>query len=79
MVSGHTRGVRHKTGSDFIGPPCLGETDNMIVIKHNILTRSLKKHHNFPLHNHKTIDIKPIAKIDVSADTQRHCSTTFYQ
>jgi hypothetical protein len=79
MASGHTRGVRHESGSCFTEPHCLCGTSDMRPIKNNILTVLLKKSDNFSLRSRKTIDIKPIAQINVSAIDPRHCSTTFYQ
>jgi hypothetical protein len=79
MASGHTRGMRHESGSCFTGPPCLCGTSGMGSIKNKISTILSKKTDNFSLRSRKTIDIKPIAQINVLAIDPRHCSTTFYQ
>ena len=79
MALDHTSGVRLETGTDFTGSPHLHQTGNMKSIKDNILTILLKKHFNLSLHSLKTVDIKPIDKLNVLAIDPRHCSTTFYQ
>ncbi len=79
MAVDHTRGVRFETGNMLTGLPCLYEIDDMGPMKNNCFKFSSKNYHNFSLHDHKTVDIKPIERIDVSAVFQRHCSTTFYQ
>ena len=79
MALGHDSGVRLETGTDFKGSPHLHQIGNMKPIQNRILAILLKKHFNLSLHSLNTADIKPIAKIDVSVDSQRHCSTTFYQ
>ncbi len=74
MASGHTRGVRHETGSCFADPPRLCKTDDMRPIKNNMLTVLLKTSHIFSLHSRKTIDIKPIGKITVPQNLQSPCA-----
>ena len=75
----HTGGVRLETREIIIELPRICETSDMKQIKDNILRFFIKKHSKFSLHSHKTDDINPIIKINVSVAYLRHCSTTFYQ
>ena len=79
MAVAHTSGVRLEAGNAFTGSPRLCKTGDMRPIKNSFFKFFPKNYHNFSLHDHKTGDINPIVKINVSAGSQRHCSTTFYQ
>lgn len=78
MAVDHTSGVRLETWNTSIGSPGICKIQGMSSIKNTFLIFSTQKDLPFTLHSHKIIDINPIAGIDVSAASQRHCSTTFY-
>ncbi len=79
MASGHTRGVRRKSGIMKTDISYIRRAEDMQRLKTVFLIIYHKNHTNLSLRYQPAIDINPIVKIIVTGPDQRHCSTTFYQ